>query len=213
MFGHHRKHTYRPPLPVTVLALLCYMEIMLAPHRKHRPPRPVTGIALFCHMQMMFVPHRKQTCELLRPVTGIALLFMCKWWSYLTGNTCLHGLLRGYLCFLVFRWCSYFTGSTGLHCLLRDTFTFLYVDDVRTSQETHIRAFTGITLLLPIWLNCSEYFLMHKPAVIWTMEGRWNSQVCTEHTQQQYSWRNLEMTLVIREKETSWLLYIQVITF
>jgi hypothetical protein len=26
--------------------------------------------------------------------------------------------------------------------LLRDSFTILYVDDVRTSQETHIRAFT-----------------------------------------------------------------------
>jgi hypothetical protein len=28
----------------------------------------------------------------------------------------------------------------GLHGLLGDTFTFLYVDDVRTSQETHLLA-------------------------------------------------------------------------
>jgi hypothetical protein len=40
-----------------------------------------------------------------------------------------------------------------LHGLLRRKFYFLYVDDVRTSQETHLwpsMAFYGITLLLYI---------------------------------------------------------------
>jgi hypothetical protein len=58
----------------------------------------------------MFVPHRRHIPP--RLVTGRALLFICRWCSYLTGNTCLDSLVRG-----------------GLY--------FLYVDDVRTSQETH----------------------------------------------------------------------------
>jgi hypothetical protein len=59
---------------------------------------------------MIFVPHRKHVPPL--PVTAIALNFICICWSYLTGNTslCLHGLL-------------------GL------VLPFIYVDDVRTSQE------------------------------------------------------------------------------
>jgi hypothetical protein len=51
------------------------------------------------------------------PVTGIAIFLICRWLSYITGNT---------------PTCSY--------CLLRDSFTSLYVDDVRTSQETHLWA-------------------------------------------------------------------------
>jgi hypothetical protein len=31
----------------------------------------------------------------------------------------------------------------GLHGFLRDSFTFLYVDNVRTSQEAHLWAFTA----------------------------------------------------------------------
>jgi hypothetical protein len=51
-----------------------------------------------------------------RSVTGIALLFICRRCSYLTGDT----------------------HTTG------NSFTFLYADDVRTSQETHI--LVGIAL-------------------------------------------------------------------
>jgi hypothetical protein len=59
---------------------------------------------------MMFVPHRKHKAPLL--VTGIALLFICRWCSYLTGNTSLHCLLQGQLYFFICRWCSYVTGNT-----------------------------------------------------------------------------------------------------
>jgi hypothetical protein len=49
--------------------------------------RPDTGVALSFYMYMLFVPHRKHSFEPPRPVTGIALLFICRWCSYLTGNT------------------------------------------------------------------------------------------------------------------------------
>jgi hypothetical protein len=47
-------------------------------------------------MQMMFIPHRKHTYGPAWPVIRIALLFIYRWWSYLTGNTPmgLHGLLH-----------------------------------------------------------------------------------------------------------------------
>jgi hypothetical protein len=54
-----------------------------------------------------------------RPVTEIALLFISRWYSYLTGNT-----------------------PMGHHGLLRNSFTFLYLEDVRTSQETQLWAST-----------------------------------------------------------------------
>jgi hypothetical protein len=40
-----------------------YMKIMFVPHRKYsyRPPGPVTEIALLIYMYTMFVPHRKHT--------------------------------------------------------------------------------------------------------------------------------------------------------
>jgi hypothetical protein len=52
-----------------------------------------------------------------------------------------HGLLRA---FLICTLCSCLTGNTlvRLHDLLGDSFTFLYGDGVRTSQETHLHAFT-----------------------------------------------------------------------
>jgi hypothetical protein len=37
--------------------------------------------------------------------------------------------------FFICRSCSHLTGSTDLDCLLGNSFTFLYVDDVRASQE------------------------------------------------------------------------------
>jgi hypothetical protein len=48
MFVSHRKHTYRPPRPVSVIDLLLYMHMMFVLHRRHtfRPPWPVTGITL-----------------------------------------------------------------------------------------------------------------------------------------------------------------------
>jgi hypothetical protein len=68
MFVPYRKHTSRPPRPVTGIALV--------PHGKHtyRPSRPVIGISLLLYMQMMFLPHRNHTYKPPRPVTGIALV-------------------------------------------------------------------------------------------------------------------------------------------
>jgi hypothetical protein len=69
---------------------------------------------------MMFVPHRKHTYGPPRPVTELASPFICRWCSYLTGSihTLLHGLLQ-----------------SSLH--------FLYVENIRTSQEAYIRASTA----------------------------------------------------------------------
>jgi hypothetical protein len=129
----------------------------------NRPPRPFTGISLLFHVYMMCVPQRKHTYKLPWHVTEIALLFMCGWCSYLTGNTGLHGLLRRELYFFICRWCLYITRSVpmGLHSLfwgeiyfficrwcsylrqitcklpwpVTERALFFYVDDVRTSQE------------------------------------------------------------------------------
>jgi hypothetical protein len=60
------------------------------------------------------IVYSKQAYGPPRPITGTFYLFICRWYSYLTGNT---------LC---------------------NNFTSLYVDDIRTSQETHF----VITLLL-----------------------------------------------------------------
>jgi hypothetical protein len=100
----HRKHAYGPPLPVTEIALLCYVQMMFVPHFRQRLwtstpcfwnnftflyawccsyltgntyvlPRPVTWTALLFHVLVMFVPHRKHIYLLPRPVTGMALVF------------------------------------------------------------------------------------------------------------------------------------------
>jgi hypothetical protein len=71
-------------------------------------------------MYTIFVSHRKQICRPARPVTGIALLFLCRRYSYLTENK-----------------------VAGLHGLLRVELYYSYVDDVRTSQETKLPASTN----------------------------------------------------------------------
>jgi hypothetical protein len=72
-------------------------------------------------MQNMFISDRKLTYGPTRPITGIALIFICRWCSCLRGDTLL--------------W-----ASTACY---RDRVTFLYVDGVRTWQETHLRAFSA----------------------------------------------------------------------
>jgi hypothetical protein len=74
---------------------------------------------------------------------GYVERFICRWCSYLIRNTpmILHDLLRGYVQRFICRWCTYLIRSTPmiLHDLLReDMFSVLYVDDSRTSQETHL---------------------------------------------------------------------------
>jgi hypothetical protein len=54
-------------------------------------------------------------------VTEIDLLYICRWYSYLTGNT------------------TFLCASAACY---GDSFTSLYVDNVRTSQGAHLWAFT-----------------------------------------------------------------------
>jgi hypothetical protein len=66
-----------------------------------------------------------------------------------------NGLLRRELYFLICRYRSYLTGDTlvGHHGLLGGWLSFLYVGDIRTPQEAHLRAprpVTGIALLFPV---------------------------------------------------------------
>jgi hypothetical protein len=109
---------------VASTAFLSYMETMFVPHRKHiyGPQRPVTGIALLSYMETMFVPHRKHIYGPQRPVTGIASLFIYRWWSYLKGNKPIDLHSQE----------THLRISTVCY---RDSFTFLYVDYVRASQE------------------------------------------------------------------------------
>jgi hypothetical protein len=69
-------------------------------------PPSVSRISRQCGILNISQPYRHPWL-----VKGIALLFICRRYPYLTGNTHLHCLLRGYL-------------------------YFLYVDGVHTSQET-----------------------------------------------------------------------------
>jgi hypothetical protein len=99
--------------------------MMFILHRRHTYGTllSVTGIALLVYMQMLFVLHRRHTYGPLLPVTGIALL-------------------------VIYKWCPYFAGDThmGHYCYYGDSFTCLYLNDVHTSQETHIWTITGIAL-------------------------------------------------------------------
>jgi hypothetical protein len=79
---------------------------------------------------MMYVPRRKETYGPPWPVTGTVSLFICRWCSYLTGST-----------------------PMDLHGLLQEQFHFLYVDDVRISQETQIRTSTAYC-----GISASAYF-------------------------------------------------------
>jgi hypothetical protein len=92
---------------------------MFVPLRKlaYRRLLPVTGIALLFHIWMLFASLREHAHSPSRPVTIIlvALLFYMHMMFYITGNT-----------------------PMGPHGLLRGKFYFLYVDDVRTSQERHL---------------------------------------------------------------------------
>jgi hypothetical protein len=64
MFVPHRKHTCGPPLPVTGIALLFYMQMMFVSHRKHTygPPQPVTGFA-FIEEKIMFLLKCERSLE------------------------------------------------------------------------------------------------------------------------------------------------------
>jgi hypothetical protein len=98
------------------------------------------GMALLFYMQMMFVPHRKHY-GLPRPVTEIALLFYMQMMFIHQENTPigLHGLLGDTYTFLYADDVRTSQKTpVGFHDLLGDTFTFLYADDVRTSQKTHV---------------------------------------------------------------------------
>jgi hypothetical protein len=75
-----------------------------------------------------------------RPVSGVALLFICRWWSYLTGSIRLYCLILGSFCFFYEDdVCTSQEAHATIACY-KDSFTLLYVDDVCTSQEAH--AFT-----------------------------------------------------------------------
>jgi hypothetical protein len=68
---------YLPALPITGIALLSYIWMIVVPHRKrvYGPPRPITGIALLSYIWMIVVPHRKHDVYgPPQPITGIALL-------------------------------------------------------------------------------------------------------------------------------------------
>jgi hypothetical protein len=109
----------------------------------------------------------------------IFTLFIGRLCLYLTRNTRLHGLLQRNLYSLICRLCSYLTGNTRLQGLLQrnlysfymymmfvphrkhtpsrpvteKSLPFLYVDDFRTSQETHLWVFTAS------YGNSFSYFL------------------------------------------------------
>jgi hypothetical protein len=88
-----------PPLPVTRTAVF-FLYIDDVPISQERHLRTFTacyGDSLIIYIQMVFVPYRTHTYWPPRPVTWIALFFICRWCSYLKGHTRtgLHGILQG----------------------------------------------------------------------------------------------------------------------
>jgi hypothetical protein len=79
-----------------------------------------------------------------QPDTGIALLFIYRWYSYFTENTCLHSLLW-VIAFFFYIEKMFVPHSKHTYVpqrpLTRDSFTLLYADEVHTSQKTHQCAF------------------------------------------------------------------------
>jgi hypothetical protein len=126
----------RPTSPPSVSRLSRQRGILniLQPYKNSRP---LTGIVWPFYMSKIFVLHRKHTMGL-------------------------SGLLRGYLCFFICRWSPYLAENVcgPQRSLYRDSFTVLYVDDVRTSQET-LLAFTAcygdsFTLLYVYYVRTSQ---------------------------------------------------------
>jgi hypothetical protein len=107
--------------------------MIFIPHRKHiyGTPLPITWITLLFYMQMIFISHRKQACGSPQPVTGDSFTFFIYVYdvcisqeTYLWASTACYRLALLFIC----RWCSYLTGNTpkGLHGLLLGCFYFCY---------------------------------------------------------------------------------------
>jgi hypothetical protein len=118
---------------------------MLVPHRKHTywPLRPVKGIALLCYMWMTFVAHRNRTYASSRPVTAIALLCYM-WMTFVPHRKHTYWPPRPVTA-IALLYVDDVRTSQETHLLAStayysDSSTLLYVDDVRTSQETHLLA-------------------------------------------------------------------------
>jgi hypothetical protein len=64
----------------------------------------------------MFVPHRKQTYEPPRSVTGIVyFLYVDDDRTSQETHIDLHGLLLGVALLFIYRWCSYLSGNTPIN--------------------------------------------------------------------------------------------------
>jgi hypothetical protein len=87
----------------------------------------------------MFVLHRKHTYWTLRLVTEIALLFICKWCSYLTGNTSPLPITRIALLYIC-RIYSYLTENTrtGFHGLLRGQLYLYFTFTLTPTTSWHV---------------------------------------------------------------------------
>jgi hypothetical protein len=116
--------------------------MMLLPHKKHtyRPPWPVTGIFLHFYMQIMFVPQRKHTYGSPRLLGDKVLFCTCKWCSHFAENapSSLHRLSLLQLCVYICKCCSYLTGHTyGPPQPVKGTFYFylLYIKHKGLSKK------------------------------------------------------------------------------
>jgi hypothetical protein len=94
-------------------SFIFYMQIIFIPHRKHLWNFSACYRDSFnVYIQMMVISHRKHLWTSM-PVTEIALLFTCRWCSYLTGNIYGYPLpVTGIALLFICRWCSYPTGNT-----------------------------------------------------------------------------------------------------
>jgi hypothetical protein len=93
----------------------------------------------------MLVPHKKCIYEPPRLVTWMAIFIMCKWCCYLIENA-----------------------AVDLHVLLLRWLYFLYVDDILTSQETHLWTCTacyvdGFTFLYEGYVCTSQERRLETP--------------------------------------------------
>jgi hypothetical protein len=121
MFVPHRKHTYKPPRPVTETTLVFYGDV-----RTSRETHLCASMACYGNTFTFLYRDNVRTSQKTHLWASTACYGTAWWFSYLTGITPigLHGLLRRQLYFVISRWCSYFAGSTlwGRLACYRDRF-------------------------------------------------------------------------------------------
>jgi hypothetical protein len=177
MFVPYRKHAYGPQWRLMIFTLPLYIWCS---YLTGNTPMGLHGllwrsllylyIYIYIYIYMMLVPHRK---HIYGPPWPVMVIFTLPLYIYDVLPYRKHAYGPQWRLMVIFTlplyiWCSYLTGNTpmGLHAYYGDLyFTFIYIYDVSTSQETHLWAsmayygdlyFTFIYIYIYIYDVCTS---------------------------------------------------------